>query len=200
MKRVTINKLLEDDNMLSLFCRDMQNGAVAVVPTDTLYGFAVAADNKNAVNKVYEIKHRDAKKPLILFLTKQSELSEMGFELSKEALKATEKFWPGALTAIFKTVSNPALTAFTFPTMGVRIPEHAALIQLMEKIPFKLLTTSANRSGAASDIDPSNIEKEFQNEIDWLIDGGILTESLPSTVVDFSVSPYKILRQGKICL
>lgn len=200
MNRVTINELLNNDNMLSAFCEDMQNGAVAIVPTDTLYGFAVAANNIAAVNKVYEIKHRDARKPLILFVTKPSELTEMGFEISKEALNAIEKYWPGALTAIFKTVSSPIVSAFNFPTMGVRIPAHNALINLMEKLPFKLLTTSANRSGAPSDIDPSKIELEFMNEVDWLIDGGKLTESLPSTIVDFSVTPYKILRQGKITL
>ena len=92
------------------------------------------------------------------------------------------------------------MSDFSFPTIGVRAPNHKELLELLEYLPVKLLTTSANRSGAPSDIDPDVIEDEFSNEVDWLIDDGILPSGVPSTVADFTSYPPKILRQGKIII
>ena len=74
MKRIKINELLDNKTLLKQFCEDMKNGAVAVIPTDTLYGFGVSFNSPEAVQKVYNIKNRDARKPLILFLTHTSEI------------------------------------------------------------------------------------------------------------------------------
>ncbi len=200
MKRVKIEQLLSDANLLREFCAEVQNGAVVVLPTDTLYGFAVDASNSAAVARVYQIKSRSDKKPLILFVHAISELCELGFASNPEMWQRLEVFWPGALTAIFPAPSHRLLSAFTFGSIGVRIPDHAALLQLLQRLPFKLLTTSANRSGDPSDVDPDNIAREFASEVDWLLDGGVLTDGLPSTVADFSFSSPKILRQGKIKL
>lgn len=200
MKRIKIAELLADKKMLGEFCKSMQNGAVAVVPTDTLYGFAVAADQPEAVERVYRIKNRSAQKPLILFVSCMEEIKRLGFNLSKSVTDCLCMFWPGALTAVLPAPKQKALGAFTFATIGVRIPEHQELLSLLERLPFKLLTTSANRSGNPSDEDPNKIACEFASEIDWLIDGGTLEEALPSTVADFSVVPPKILRQGKVII
>jgi len=111
-----------------------------------------------------------------------------------------KKYWPGALTAIFPFHSPQKLSGFTHPTIGIRIPNHRFLLQLMQKFPGNLLTTSANRSGLPSNPDPKILFNEFKNEIEWLIEDGILPEANPSTVVDMSEQDYKILRQGSIKL
>lgn len=200
MERIKINDLLADKEKLQKFCNDMANGAVAVVPTDTLYGFAVSYNSPEAVQKVYNIKNRDARKPLILFITHTKELQELSFVVSEEAGSCIQKHWPGALTAVLPKPQKGELANFNFPTVGVRAPNHAALLKLMEILPVRLLTTSANRSGAPSDTNPDVIAEEFKNEIDWLLDDGILPVGIPSTVADFSAMPPKILRQGAITL
>lgn len=200
MKRVPIDRLLQDKHLWNEFSISLQNGAVAVIPTDTLYGFAVAADCEKAVARVYEIKNRSSRKPLILFVDRIEELENLGFELKDELTVQLEKYWPGALTAVLPAPGHPQLSAFNFPTMGVRIPNHTMLLEMLRRLPVKLLTTSANRSGDPSDVNPDVIAAEFAGEIDWLIDGGIMPEGTASTVADFTQSPPVILRQGKIKL
>lgn len=200
MKRVRIGELLADKRLLQEFCLSMQNGAVAVLPTDTLYGFGVSASHSQAVARIYQLKNRSEKKPLILFVHDSAELARLGFVVSEPVAASLRRHWPGALTAVLPAPVHPELSAFTWPSMGVRIPDHRELLDLLACLPVKLLTTSANRSGAPSDTDPDKIAAEFAAEIDWLIDGGVLEEGLPSTVADFSVLPPRILRQGKITL
>ena len=198
MKRIKIHDLLSDSNIINDFCKDMKKGSVAVIPTDTLYGFAVSFDSKEAIEKVYNIKHRDARKPLILFVTNVDELDNLGLKTSSEVKNTIDKNWPGGLTAILNKPNEGCLANFNFQTIGVRAPNHQKLLELLKYLPVKLLTTSANRSGLPSDTNPDNIAKEFENEIDWFIDDGILPCGIASTVVDFTLTPPKILRQGKV--
>lgn len=200
MKRIDIAQLLTDQALLQKFYNDLDNGAVAIIPTDTLYGFAVAAHLPAAVARIYAIKNRDARKPLILFLDKIEQLTQTGFELTSELEQNLRRYWPGALTAILHKPDHQHLSAFAFEKIGVRIPAHAQLQQLLSGYQHKLLTTSANRSGEPSDSYPANLAAEFANEVDWLLDGGILKPSLPSTVADFTISPPAILRQGSLQL
>lgn len=198
MKRIDILQLLADQALLSQLYSDLDAGAVAIIPTDTLYGFAVAAHLPDAVARIYAIKNRDARKPLILFLNAIEELAQNGFDVSSGLLETLQKHWPGALTAILHKPENQHFCAFTFGKLGVRIPAHQQLLQLLAGYQHKLLTTSANRSGEPSDCDPDKLAADFAGEIDWLIDGGVLKPSLPSTVADFTVTPPLILRQGAI--
>jgi len=200
MKRVNIAQLLADSSMLGQFYDDLDAGAVAIIPTDTLYGFAVAAHLPDAVARIYAIKNRDARKPLILFLTAIEQLAQNGFDASSDLLATLQKHWPGALTAILHKPENQHFCAFSFAKLGVRIPAHEQLLKLLTGYHHKLLTTSANRSGEPSDCDPDKLAAEFAGEIDWLIDGGVLKPSLPSTVADFTVTPPLILRQGALKL
>ncbi len=198
MKRVDIAQLLADQALLKQFYNDLDNGAVAIIPTDTLYGFATAAHLPAAVARIYAIKNRDARKALILFLDKIEQLANTGFNLAPELAMSLEQYWPGALTAILHKPDHQHLSAFAFEKIGVRIPAHAQLQQLLSGYRHKLLTTSANRSGEPSDCDPANLAAEFAGEVDWLLAGGILKPSLPSTVADFTVSPPAVLRQGSV--
>lgn len=200
MKRVAITQLLLDNELKQCFYSDLDRGAIAIIPTDTLYGFAVAAHLPAAVTRLYAIKNRDAQKPLILFLNKLEQLEHNGFGLKPELLRSLQKYWPGALTAILHKPEHPRLCAFSFAKIGVRIPAHDQLLQLLNDYQNKLLTTSANRSGEPSACCPDKLADEFASEADWLIDGGILRPSLPSTVADFTLSPPVILRQGSLKL
>jgi L-threonylcarbamoyladenylate synthase len=198
MIRSTLDELLEDSILFEQFVKTLEKGDVVVLPTDTLYGFAVHAESRSAVDKVYEIKDRDSRKPLILFLESSQALGRIGISPDSSQQKIIEEFWPGALTAIFTRPTSFAPEAFSFPTLGIRVPGHSRLLELLQRLPMPLLTTSANRSGAPSDTDPEKIAAEFANEVAWLVDDGLLAESLPSTVIDMSSQPFRILRVGAV--
>lgn len=198
MKKVSIDQLLQDPVLQQEFCASLIQGEVAVIPTDTLYGFAVSAASAAAVEKVYRIKSRDSRKPLILFLDSSEKLAQLGIRPDSRQQAILDQNWPGALTAIFARPDNEKIPAFTFPTLGIRVPAHARLLQLLQLFPGLLLTTSANRSGLPSDVDPQKIAAEFADEVAWLIEDGCLSPSSPSTVIDLSVEPYRILRQGAV--
>ena len=200
MRRIDLSQLLADSALRQKLYSDLDAGAVAIIPTDTLYGFAVSAHLPAAVSRIYQIKNRDARKPLILFLENIEQLQQTGFELSLPLRQSLQQYWPGALTAILHKPDHKHLSAFTFGKIGVRIPAHQQLLKLLSGYQHKLLTTSANRSGEPSDSDPDRLAAEFADEVDWLIDGGVLSPALPSTVADFTVSPPAVLRQGSVKL
>ncbi len=200
MIRISIAQLLRDEKKLGEFAQCLANGGVAVIPTDTLYGFAIAANCPAAVDKIFAIKNRDSRKPLILFLENFENLDETGIKTDSKQAEMLQKYWPGALTAVFPCPLHPSISAFNFPTLGIRVPGHRLLLALLQRLPCHLLTTSANRSGFPSDPDPEKIAGEFAGEIDWLIEDGILPTALASTVVDLSSEPWRVLRQGSINL
>jgi L-threonylcarbamoyladenylate synthase len=200
MKKINIKSLLTDQIQLKNFFSDLQAGAAAIIPTDTLYGIAVDGNLPQAVKKVYDIKNRDAQKPLILFVENIDKLKNFGIFPDEKQKDILKQYWPGALTAIFSFCERQKLSGFSHPTIGIRVPDHQPLLQVLQKYPGNLLTTSANRSGLPSHPDPEVLFNEFKNDIEWLIEDGILTDARPSTVVDMSQRKFKILRQGSIKL
>ncbi len=196
MRRVNINILLKDQKLLKQFFIDLKNGALAIIPTDTIYGLAVDAKSDEAVAKVYEIKKRCAKKPLILFLHNADDLQKLKIRPDTMQKRLIEQGWPGALTAIFPDFDQKQISAHKYSTLGIRVPAHNQLRELLKLYGGQLLTTSANRSGDEPVNDPEALFTEFRYEVDWLIEDGIIENSLPSTVVDMSSGSCKILRQG----
>lgn len=199
MKRWTIAELLASDARLREFSEALSNGAVAAVPTDTLYGLAADANSEAGVAKIYRLKGREENKPLILFLERPERLGEIGIQPNRNVATLLARFWPGALTAVFSLTGRP-LAAFPHPTLGIRIPAHEELLCLLGRCPNLFLTTSVNRSGHPPLQDPEAIAAEFGEELDFLLDDGPLSPSEPSTVISCDLWPPRILRQGKIFL
>lgn len=200
MKRINIADLLNSSELLNEFYSDMKNGSVCVIPTDTIYGFAVDASSDSAVKRVYEIKRRDETKPLILFLSAIQELLKLKIKIPCSFYEILDSVWPGALTAIFnKDMNSEQISAFHYSTIGVRIPAHNDLLKVLGHYKGYFLTTSVNRSGQKSLVNANDIEKEFYKEIDWLVeDDKNVKGGPPSTIIDLSRASYKILRKGEI--
>lgn len=195
--RIGLDEFLRSPRHFDTFVQDLKGGLVAAIPTDTLYGFAVDGDSQTGIKKVYSIKSREEEKPLILFLDSLSALKALKIFPGTAILELLEKCWPGPLTAVFPRPST-LFPAFGHKTIGIRVPDHPELLSVLKRYPGYLLTTSANRSGEPPLFSPGKIEEQFSSEISWILDGGIIPLSDPSTVADMSKWPPKILRQGKI--
>ena len=165
-------------------------GAVALVPTETVYGLVAKVNDENAYKKIFELKQRSAAKVLGWFVYDWRELDSMGVELSVLPEKLAEKYCPGAVTIIAPLKEGG--------TLGFRSPDHPFLRELLA-LTGPLYQTSANLSGAP---DPKDIEtalKELSGAPAIAVDGGRLPDDAAgSTVVDATGTEIKILRQGKL--
>ncbi|MDK2979912.1 MAG: L-threonylcarbamoyladenylate synthase [Chloroflexota bacterium] len=172
-------------------------GGVVAVPTDTVYGIACAVDNPNAIRQLYRIKERDALKAIPVLVGEQAQLDRLTSEFSAAARKLAERYWPGALTLIVAKHAGLPEELTLYPTVGLRMPNYEWLLDLM-RVCGPLATTSANMSGAPSPATAQEVLEQLEGRVELIIDGGRCEGGIPSTVVDCSQMPVKILREGGI--
>ncbi len=179
----------------------LQQGGVIAYPTETFYGLGCDATNPKAVQKLFDLKGRDSKIPIPVLIGEFSQLSLYVEEISKSAEKLIGKFWPGPLTLIFraKEIFPEELLAQT-GKIAIRISGHPIAQELTKKFALPLTTTSANRSGEPAASTPEQVEKYFKNGIDGILSGGNLPASQPSTILDVTFDPPKLIRAGIISL
>jgi len=177
----------------------LETGGVIVYPTDTFYGLGASGFHAGAVGRIYRIKRRTAGKPLSLVISDYTMLREVAAELPPELPGLAEAFWPGPLTLVLPASSRlPEALMGAARTIGVRIPDHAWLRDLVRTAGFPLTATSANLSGADETADPREAVRVFMGRVDLIVDGGITPGGRPSTVLDLSVRPPRILRPGAV--
>ena len=167
-------------------------GMVALVPTETVYGLVCRWDDTAAREKIYQLKHRDPNKLLAMFATTLSVAEAHGMMITPEMAKVAAALMPGPLTLIGALQENSG-------TIGLRIPDHPFIQALLAKLDFPLASTSANRSGSPDALTASEAATMLDGDVDICIDGGAIPPGrLASTVVNFSCSPWKVLRSGEI--
>ena len=172
----------------------LEVGGVLAVPTDTIYGLAADALNPQAVQKIFEIKGRPEEKALPIFVGSVEEAEKLA-EIDERRKKFLEKVWPGKVTCV--------LAAKKSGTVALRIPNHDFILKLLRGFGGPLTGTSANVSDKPGHTKISEVLSEWQtlnvdHQPDIIVDAGDLPESLPSTVVDLTLWPPEILRQGAV--
>jgi tRNA threonylcarbamoyl adenosine modification protein (Sua5/YciO/YrdC/YwlC family) len=169
---------------------NLRQGEVIVLPTDTVYGFAVDGANKKALDKLIALKGR-YEKPFSFFMPRKR-ISEYAFITQPAIL---DHFIPGPITVILKRKLDTTLP-IEGETIGIRIPKVDFVITLLDKYDKPLAVTSANRAGKRTPHSPTAIAREFPM-IDVIIDNGELA-SRPSTVIDLTTTPPAVKRKGAI--
>ncbi|HCC68938.1 MAG TPA: threonylcarbamoyl-AMP synthase [Nitrospiraceae bacterium] len=174
-------------------------GGIIAYPTETLYGLGVRVMDKESVQRLFEIKGRPQDKPIPLIVGSLEVLKTIAEEIPPEAEKLIKEFWPGPLTLVFKAKASVSelLTAGT-GTIAVRIPGESFALSLSRKIDFPITSTSANPSGATPPEVADEVSRYFGDKIDLIIDGGKTPIGKPSTIIDVTVKPWQILREGAI--
>ncbi|OGP28951.1 MAG: threonylcarbamoyl-AMP synthase [Deltaproteobacteria bacterium GWB2_42_7] len=176
-----------------------KKGGIIAYPTETFYGLGVDPFNETAVKKLFNLKGREADKPISILVKDKKMLAEVAEEIPLSAEKLIKKFWPGPLTIILKAKKSIPITLRAGTgTIAVRISSNTITQKLLEAIDSPITTTSANPSGKKSPVTASEVMNYFKNKVDLILDGGVLSGKLGSTIVDVTEGDLKIIRAGDI--
>lgn len=177
----------------------LRQGGVVVYPTDTLYGIGVDAFSDFAVDRLYAIKERVAGKPTHCIVADLMMAEEFA-EVNDAVRKLAEKFLPGALTLVLKKKPSAVQgIGRSMDTIGIRIPNNEFCLEMARTFGKPITTPSANKAGAAPTTNPAEIITQLgEANIDLFIDGGMLPESEPSTIVNLVSGHPSVLREGAI--
>ncbi len=175
-------------------------GEIVAVPTETVYGLSANALDKSAVEKIYALKGRPDNKPMSVFVTD----IDMAYTLCREvpdiAVELAERFWPGPLTMIlYRSTIVPDAITCGGDTVGIRCPDSKQTLKLLELTGLPLTGTSANLSGTPELKTSADVMSAFGGRVPYIIDGECKL-GVPSTVVDLTVTPYRVLREGSVKL
>ena len=174
-------------------------GGVIAFPTDTFYGLGVDPFNREAVNRIFELKGREKNKPLILLISSRVQLETMVKEITPAHSALIQKFWPGPLTLLFKPGSViPENVSAESNRIGIRQPGNTMTRNLISALGQPITAPSANLSGESSPITAKQVQQSFGNRVDLIIDGGTCQVGRPSTLVDAVEMPVQLVRQGVI--
>jgi len=188
--------------ILQTACQVLAAGGLLIFPTETTYGAGVDATNPVAVEKLLAYKSRREGKPLSIAVTDQY-MAQLYVEVNEQAQQLYKQFLPGPVTVVShgKHTVAPGVES-EFGTLGVRIPAHALILDLIKKYGKPITATSGNGSGqkrpyAIEDIF-STISDKQKSLIDLVLDAGTLPPNPPSTVIDTTLSTPLVMRQGDL--
>ena len=177
----------------------LKQGGVIGIPTDTVYGIAANALDEDAVGRVFRLKSREDKSPIPVLIGEVDDLFRYGTDVPDEAVALAEAFWPGQLTIVVsKSDSIPMIVSGGLDTVGLRIADHPVPRQLVALLGAPITATSANISGSAPLTSAVSVVEHLGANLDLVFDGGQLAPSRPSTVIDVTSRPAKILRDGAV--
>ena len=186
------------DKILSEVERILRSGGVVVVPTDTVYGLVGRADREEAIKKIFTIKKRPQEKAFPIFVKDIAAALKFAYISDKKA-KFLGKVWPGPVTVVFHHKEKlPGLLTGGKDTVGIRIPNSQFLLELLARLKFPLVQTSANISDQPPAKNLKEVSRYFKNkkmQPNLIIEGG-QAEGKASVVIDFTRNEPIVLRTG----
>ena len=177
-------------------CWDILKGdGVGIMPTDTIYGVVGSAMNKDTVDRIYTIRHRDRRKPMIVLISSSDECRKFGMKLGSEDLEALSKVWPGKVSVILPCI-NPEFEYLSCGTSSIafRVPYDEDLRELLLAT-GPVVAPSANLEGKEPATTIVKAEEYFGSDVDFYEDGGKI-ENTPSTLVLLDRGKFRVVRQG----
>ena len=196
-----IHKIIKySKNSIRLLKQSLEDGNIIAVPTDTVYGLIADAYNEKAVNKIFKTKLRPKKLPLIIFVSSIEEAKKIGHFSKYDELLA-KAFWPGDLTLIVKRKSNKIFYGHkSSTTVGIRIPNHKALLNLLIETKKPLASTSANSHKEKAPKNIKELDIISNKEITYALVSNHKIAGSESTIVSLINDKINILRSGRISI
>ncbi len=177
----------------------LKNGGVGIFPTDTVYGVGCRLDDERALKRLFALRNRPEEKA-VLAVVDSVEMAEKYVTIPEEVrLQLIKKYWPGGLTIVLPCNREkvPEIARGGGMTLGVRQTSHPVLLELIKEIGVPLVAPSANFAGEPTPKTFEEVDKKLLDMVDFAINlpsGG----NVASTVIDCSVTPWKILREGAV--
>ena len=189
-KIIKIDPARPEEKTIKLAVETLKNGGLVGLPTETVYGIAASCQNKDAINKLYEIKNRPKEKPFAFNISSRKMLEQYVDKMPLAASRLIEEFWPGPLTVILNTRHNQKI--------GFRMPRNMIALDVIEKLGNPICLPSANTSGGLPPAGAKEVIKVFSGKIELILDAGKTELGIESTVIDFPTSNFRVLREGAI--
>ncbi len=177
----------------------IKQGGIIAFPTRCLYGLGANAFNREAVQRVFQLKQRSFQKPILILIDQRIQLERLVSHVSKTASRIMDQFWPGRVTLVFKAADTVPhyLTAGT-GKIGIRLPGHPVAATLTDSLGVALTGTSANLSGRPGCRHIDDLDPQLIRQLDAVLDAGPLKGGTGSTVVDVTGDIPWILREGQV--
>ena len=195
---LAVDPLAPDATAVAQAARVLANGGVVAFPTETFYGLGVAALDAAAVRRLFALKGRPESRPILVLVDDPARVGALA-EVSDTARALMARHWPGALTLVLPVRPGvpTELTAGT-GTIGVRQPAHAVARALVTALDMPVTAPSANLTGEAPPTTAKEVLRVFEGKLDLVLDGGATAGGMPSTVLDVTVEPPRVLREGAV--
>ena len=190
-----INQQNPQFRLISQVVEILNRGGVIAYPTDTTYGIGCSIFNKRGLERIYQLKRREKKKPFSFICADLSEVARYA-KVSNYAFKILKRFLPGPFTFVMEASSIvPDLLMTKQKTVGIRIPANRICMAIVEELGHPIVTTSANLAGEEPIGDPFQVEEIMGKQLDTVIDGGILSPDVSSVISLIGEFPT-VLRRG----
>ena len=168
-------------------------------PTETFYGLGAAALRPAAVRRIFAVKGRPENKPLLVLVDSVAMAEALALDVPAPARALMARYWPGALTLVFRARSTvpPEVTAGS-GTVGIRLPDHAVARALVAALGGPVTAPSANPAGYPPPATAVGVLRYFPDGLALVLDGGPTPGGEPSTVLDVTVDPPRVIRAGRV--
>jgi L-threonylcarbamoyladenylate synthase len=184
----------------------LNGGGVVIFPTDTAFGIGCRMDNEKAAERIFELKKRPEGQAFPVLVSSPEMAKKYLVSIPKDVKKELiDKYWPGALTIVLPCKPN-----FVSPvvlgggdTLGVRMPDNEVILKIIEEVGVPILGPSANIRGVETPYSMDQLDPELIKQVDFVLPSFAkasegLKKEMTSTVIDCSVNPWKILREGAV--
>ncbi len=199
MKNSYSNIFSFNNKILKKTTNYLNNGNVAGLPTETVYGLGGNAYSKSSIRKIFKLKGRPKSNPLIIhYLDLEDSINDI--VINQNLKKLYKKLCPGPITFVVKRKFNSKINPIAcakLDTVAIRFPKHKIIRSILKAINFPLAMPSANKNTKVSPVKAKDVFDEFKKKVKLIIDGGNCKVGIESTVIDLTSSP-KILRPGII--
>ena len=199
MKNIYSNIFSFNKKTLNKSIANLKKGNVIGLPTETVYGLGGNAYSKKAVQKIYNLKKRPKKNPLIVHYLNHKD-ADKDVIFNRDFFKLYKKFCPGPITFVLKKKDKSKIQSSVtakLNTVAIRFPNHRTTRSILKKLNFPLAMPSANLSSGVSPVNALDVSDEFKKKIKIIINSGNSKIGIESTVVSLVGKP-KILRPGII--
>lgn len=179
----------------------LNSGGIVIFPTDTAYGIGCRIDNEEAIERLFKIRRRPHDKAVPVLVSSVQMAREYVLEIPQEVEEnLIKKYWPGALTIVLpaKIEKIPGLVRGGKDTIGIRMPNSEVALSIIKKVGVPILAPSANFHGEKTAFDFQDLDVELIKLVDLVIKGEMNSQGIASTVIDCSVVPWNILREGAV--